>query len=68
MNRNFENQKKRIESIFSNKNDNFSKRSETLKLYKQFLEENLDFPVKFTGIEDFLWEEYYPVVIKNTKN
>lgn len=59
MDRNFEEQKKRIESIFHKKIDNISKRTETLEVYKQFLEEHLDFPVKLTGIEDFNWEEFY---------
>ena len=59
MDRNFEEQKKRIESIFHKKIDNISKRTETLEVYKQYLDENLDFPVKLTGIEDFNWEEFY---------
>ncbi|CAN5502197.1 hypothetical protein BH23BAC1_BH23BAC1_25260 [soil metagenome] len=59
MDRNFEKQKKRIESVFSKKTDDILKRTETLEIYKGFLEKNLDFPVKLTGIEDFNWEEFY---------
>src|SRR5690606_21718248 len=52
-------QEQRIESIFLKKNNDSSKQTETLEIYKRFLEKNLDFPVKLTGIEDFNWEELY---------
>lgn len=59
MNSDFKKQEKRINSVFLKKTDDNSRRFETLEIYKQFLEENIDFPVKLTGIEDFNWEEFY---------
>lgn len=59
MDRDFEKQEKRIESVFPKRIDDISKRTETLDIYKRFLEKNIDFPVKLTGIEDFNWEEFY---------
>ncbi len=59
MDKDFEKQEKRIESVFPKKIDDISKRTETLDIYKRFLEKNIDFPVKLTGIEDFNWEEFY---------
>lgn len=59
MEEDFEKQEKRIKSVFPKKIDDISKRTETLEIYKQFLEKNLDFPVKLTGREDFKWEGFY---------
>ncbi|MEA1973366.1 MAG: calcium-binding protein [Candidatus Cloacimonadota bacterium] len=59
MDRDFEKQEKRIESVFPKKIDDISRRTETLDIYKRFLEKNIDFPVKLTGIEDFNWEGFY---------
>ncbi|MDD3944984.1 MAG: hypothetical protein PHS38_09745 [Bacteroidales bacterium] len=59
MDRDFEKLEKRIESVFPKKIDDISKRTETLDIYKRFLEKNIDFPAKLTGIEDFNWEEFY---------
>lgn len=59
MDRDFEKQEKRIESVFPKKIGDISKRTEMLDIYKRFLEKNIDFPVKLTGIEDFNWEEFY---------
>ncbi len=59
MDRDFKKQEQRIESVFPKRIDDISKRTETLDIYKQFLEKNIDFPVKLTGIEDFNWEEFY---------
>lgn len=59
MNKDFEKQEKRIESVFPKDLDNISKRTETIKIYKAYLESNLIFPIKLTGIEDFGWEEFY---------
>lgn len=59
MDKNFEKQEKRIESVFPKDLDDISKRTETIEIYKNYLEINLELPVKLTGIEDFNWEEYY---------
>ncbi len=59
MDANFKDQEKRIESVFSKKIEDFSRRTETLEIYKSFLDKNLNFPVELTGIEDFNWEEFY---------
>lgn len=52
-------QEVRIGQIFSKKSENLYKNLETLHIYKEFLNSNLDYPVKLTGIEDFDWEEFY---------
>ena len=59
MSQRFKNHEKRIELLFNNKFDDLSRRSETLAYYKSYMEANLDFPVRITGIEDFSWEEFY---------
>lgn len=58
MSQRFKNHEKRIEQIF-NKFDDLSRRLETLVYYKSYLEANLKFPLRITGIEDFDWEEFY---------
>lgn len=59
MDKNFKNQEKRIDMIFHDKTENLSKRMETIKIYKEYLEHNLSFPIELTGIEDFNWEEFF---------
>jgi hypothetical protein len=59
MSKKFKVQFKRIELIFNDRFNDISRRLETLEYYKSYLEENLSFPVRLTGIEDFDWEEYY---------
>lgn len=59
MSQRFKGHEKRIELLFNNKFDDLSRRPETLIYYRSYLEVNLDFPVRITGIEDFSWEEYY---------
>mgnify|MGYP001183758978 CR=1 FL=1 len=59
MDKDFEKQEKRIESVFPKDLDDISKRTETIEIYKVYLENNLTFPIKLTGIEDFDWEEFY---------
>lgn len=59
MDRDFDKQEQRIESVFPKRINDISKQTKTLDIYKRFLEKKLDFPVKLTGIEDFNWEEFY---------
>ncbi|WP_217604696.1 hypothetical protein [Chitinophaga sp. GbtcB8] len=59
MTRRFSDNKRRIEQLFNNRFDDISRRLETLIFYKSYLEANLKFPVRITGIEDFDWEEFY---------
>ena len=59
MDKNFKNQEKRIEAVFQNKTEDLSKRLETIKIYKEYLDQNLSYPIELTGIEDFNWEEFY---------
>lgn len=59
MSQRFKNHERRIEQIFNNKFDDISRRLETLAFYKSYLEANLKFPLRITGIEDFDWEEFY---------
>ena len=59
MDKNFKNQEKRIDAIFRNKTDDLSKRMETIKIYKEYLDQYLSYPIELTGIEDFIWEEFY---------
>ena len=59
MDKDFKKQEKRIEEVFPKGLDDIFKRTETILIYKEFLENNLIFPIKLTGIEDFNWEEYY---------
>lgn len=59
MDKRFINQKTRIDAIFNNKTDDLSKRMETLKIFKEYLDQNLSYPIELTGIEDFDWEEFY---------
>jgi hypothetical protein len=59
MDKDFKKQEKRIESVFPKDLDDISKRTETIEIYKAYLESKLTFPIKLTGIEDFDWEEFY---------
>jgi len=59
MDKNFKNQEKRIDAIFQYKTEDLSKRLETIKIYKEYLDQNLSYPIELTGIEDFSWEEFY---------
>lgn len=59
MDKDFKKQEKRIESVFPKDFDDISKRTETIEIYKAYLESKLTFPIKLTGIEDFDWEEFY---------
>jgi len=59
MDKDFKKQEKRIESVFPKDSDDISRRPETIKIYKKYLESNLAFPIELTGIEDFNWEEFY---------
>ncbi len=59
MDKNFKNQEKRISLIFLDKTEDLSKRMETIKIYKEYLNQNLSSPIELTGIEDFSWEEFY---------
>jgi len=59
MDKDYKRQEKRIESVFPMDLIDISKRTETIEIYKEFLEKNLEFPIKITGIEDFAWEEFY---------
>jgi len=59
MDKNFKNQEKRIEAVFQDKTEDLSKRLETIKIYKEYLDQNLSYPIELTGIEDFNWEEFY---------
>jgi len=45
--------------MFLDKTEDLSKRMETIKIYKEYLDQNLSFPIELTGIEDFNWEEFY---------
>jgi len=49
----------RIENIFPKGLEDIYKNPDTLLIYKDFLNNNFDFPVELTGIEDFNWEEFY---------
>lgn len=51
-------QDKRIASIFSSK-DVPEVNGTTIKIYLQYIKNNLDLSCEVTGIEDFDWEEYY---------
>jgi len=59
MDKNFKNQEKRIEAVFQDKTEDLSKRLETINIYKEYLDQNLSYPIELTGIEDFNWEEFY---------
>lgn len=59
MDKNFKKQENRIEAIFQNKTEDLSRRLETIKIFKEHLDQNLSYPVELTGIEDFSWEEFY---------
>lgn len=58
MDRNHKAQEARIKKVFPEGVDE-EKCEETIKIYKEYLEKNLEFPVTLTGIEDFNWEEFY---------
>ena len=59
MDKDIKKQEERIESVFPSDLKDISKRMETIEIYKNYLEKNLTFPIKLTGIEDFEWEEFY---------
>lgn len=59
MDKDFKKQEKRIESVFPKDFEDISKRTETIEIYKTYLESNLTFSITLTGIEDFDWEEFY---------
>ncbi len=59
MDKDFEKQEKRIESVFPKNVDDTSVRIETIEIYKEYLEKKINIPIKLTGIEDFQWEEFY---------
>ncbi len=59
MDSNFKAQEKRIMEVFPKEMEDISKSIETLELYKEFLEKNIEYPAKLTGIEEFDWEEFY---------
>ena len=59
MSQRVKNHEERIEQIFDDQFEDISRRMETLTIYKNYLEANLKFPVRITGIEDFKWEGYY---------
>ncbi len=48
---------KRVAAILGD--DNLGVREKSLAKYRNYLKGNLSFPCLLTGIEDFLWEEYY---------
>jgi hypothetical protein len=31
---------------------------ETINIYKEYLDQNLSYPIELTGIDDFNWEEF----------
>ncbi len=51
-------QEKRIASIFS-MDEVPEVREETLRIYLNYIKDNIDTTCEITGIEDFQWEEYY---------
>jgi hypothetical protein len=59
MDKDFKNQEKRIAEIFKDKTNDLSRRLESIKIFKEYLDRNLSYPVELTGIEDFSWEEFY---------
>lgn len=58
---NWEEQEKRIGEIigFDSEGELLDFTDETLKIYSEYLEKNLELPCYLTGIEDFSWEERY---------
>ncbi len=58
---NFEKQQQRIGEIvgFDEEGKVLDVNSQTLAIYRDYLEQNLEFPCLVTGMEDFHWEEYY---------
>jgi hypothetical protein len=59
MDKDFRKQEKRIRSVFPKDLEDISRRAETIEIYRIYLNNNLNFPLKLTGIEDFNWEEFY---------
>jgi hypothetical protein len=57
-NKNFEEQDKRIENILGNDYD-YKEKSKLIKIYFNYLKENIELPCQLTWIEDFDWEEKY---------
>lgn len=53
----YEAQEIRIEKILGEDNLNVS--SESLVMYRSYLQNNIIIPCELTGREDFRWEEYY---------
>ena len=51
-------QEKRIASIFG-MDEVPEVRDETLRVYLNYIKDNIDTSCEITGIEDFEWEEYY---------
>ena len=51
-------QDKRIASVFDTE-EILEVNDETLKIYLQYIKNNIDVECEVTGIEDFEWEEYY---------
>ena len=58
---NWDEQEKRIGEIIGvdSEGELLDVTDETLKVYGDYLEKNLEFPCYLTGIEDFSWEERY---------
>jgi len=54
---NFDEQESRIISILGTEDLELNRK--TLKIYLQYLKEQIEKPCELTGIEDFDWEEYY---------
>lgn len=59
MDADFKEQEKRIENILGQ--EQIEKTFKTLKVYPDYLKENIQTPCIVTGIEDFLWEEFYVI-------
>jgi hypothetical protein len=67
MDKNHKEQENRIKKVFPENMEDISKSEETIELYKEYLEKNLEFPITLTGIEDFSWEEFYVLGPGNKK-
>lgn len=59
MDKDFKKQEERIKKVFHLRKEKIDKNIDTLTIYLEFINNNLDYPVKLTGIEDFIWEEFY---------
>ncbi|MDQ7009386.1 MAG: calcium-binding protein [Candidatus Gracilibacteria bacterium] len=61
-------QEKRIENILKNGNNtSYLKDTETIQIYFKYLKDNIELPLKMSGIEDFYWEEKYVMGEGNKK-